>query len=64
MFALLVLVPAAMSTILFGVIRQSEVLDGKPHITAVISGVHRNASSSFSDGVFHPRVCLGRVFSE
>ena len=34
MFALLVLVPAAMSTILFGVIRQSEVLDGKPHITA------------------------------
>jgi hypothetical protein len=38
MFALPVLVAAAMSTILCGVIRQSEVLDGKPHITALVGG--------------------------
>ena len=35
-----------------------------PHITAVISSGHRNVSSSFSDGVIHPRVCRGQVFSE
>ncbi len=36
----------------------------RPHMTAAAPYGHRNASASFSDGVFQPRACLGLPLRE